>query len=189
MGKLVYTGITSLDGYIADENGDFDWSEPDEEVHQFANDLERETGIHLYGRRLYEVMSWWETMPRDESHTEEARILNEYADLWRAAEKVVYSTTLDRASSERTRIERSFDPVAIELLKSGQSRPLYIGGADLAGQALAHGLVDEIRMLVSPVIVGGGTPLLPKGLKLDLELLTTRTFGNGVVYLAYRVGR
>jgi dihydrofolate reductase len=183
MGKLIYGGILSLDGYIADENGDFDWSAPDEEVHAFVNDRERPVGTYLYGRRLYEVMEVWETMPLDD----EPEVMRDYARLWRAAEKIVYSTSLPAVSSSRTRLERSFDPAAVRVMKNTSPHDLGIGGATLAATALRAGLVDELWMLVSPVVVGGGTAFLPDDLKLSLALQETRSFGNGVVYLSYAV--
>lgn len=182
MGKLIYTVNTSLDGYIADEHGNFDFTAPSEEVHAFINDLERPAGTYLYGRRLYEVMRVWETM--DVAH--EPPVMQDYAQLWRAADKVVFSTTLVDASTSRTRIERSFDPDAIRRLKASTESDISIGGAELAGHALRAGLLDELRMFVSPVIVGDGTRFLPDNIRLPLELLDERRFGNGVVYLSYR---
>jgi dihydrofolate reductase len=182
MGRLVYTGITSLDGYIADESGSFDWSMPDEEVHTFINEQERAFGTYLYGRRLYEVMVAWETMDAEPDQPESIR---EYTRIWRAAEKIVFSSTLPAVSSERTAIERVFDPDAIRALKRDSTADLTIGGAELAGHALAAGLVDELRVFVSPAIVGGGTRLLPDGLRLDLRLVDERRFDNGVIYAAY----
>ena len=172
---LAYSAITSLDGYIADADGRFDWSAPDEEVHAFVNDLERPTGTWLLGRRLYEVLSAWETMDDPEP------VMRDFAQIWRAADKVVYSRTLAEPSTARTRIEREFDPEAVRRM-DGQ---LSIGGAELAGQAIRAGLVDELRLFVSPVVVGGGTAALPD-VRWDLELLEERRFGNGVVYLRYR---
>lgn len=184
MGNLVYSSLASLDGYIADEDGKFDWAAPDVEVHSFVNDLERPRGTHLYGRRMYEVLTVWE---------DEAMIahpdppIRDFAEIWRAAEKVVYSRTLDAVSSGRTRIEREFEPEAVRALKAASERDLSIGGAELAAQALAAGLVDEIQLLLSPVVIGGGKPALPDRLHLELELLDQRRFGNGVVYLHYRL--
>jgi dihydrofolate reductase len=184
MGRLIYAAIASLDGYIEDEQGKFDWSAPDEEVHAFVNDLERPIGTHLYGRRMYEVMSFWENLrpPSDEP----APMLD-YAEIWRAADKVVYSTTLESVSSERTRIERSFEPDAVRAMKASARRDLSVGGPELAAQALAAGLVDECQLFLVPVIVGGGKRALPEGVKLGLELLDERRFGNGTVYLRYRM--
>jgi dihydrofolate reductase len=179
MGRLLYSAITSLDGYVADESGRFDWAEPDEEVHAFANDLERPVGTHLYGRRMYEVMVAWETM--DDEHP----VMRDYAELWRAAAKVVYSRTLDSVASASTQLEREFDPAAVERLKAAADRDISIGGPTLAATALRAGLVDECHLLVSPVVVGGGTRALPDGVRLDLELIDERRFGNGVVYLRY----
>jgi dihydrofolate reductase len=181
--RLRYTAITSLDGYVADADGRFDWSAPDEEVHAFVNDLERPVGTYLCGRRLYEVMVAWETMDL----AGEPEVMRDYAQLWRAADKVVYSTTLEAASSARTRIEREFDPGAIRRMKATVERDISVGGPGLAAHALRAGLVDEVCQFVSPVVVGGGTPFLPDGIRLRLQLLDERRFGNGVVFLRYRV--
>ena len=178
MGRLAYSAIASLDGYIADADGNWDWSMPSTEVHAFVNDLMRPARTHLYGRRLYEVLVAWETMD------DPAPEMQDYAQLWRAAEKVVYSTTLQEVSSARTRIERTFDPDAVRAIK--EQGDCVIGGAALAGEALRHGLVDEVQLLLSPVIVGGGTRALPDGLRIDLELADERRFENGAVHLAYR---
>ena len=182
MAKLIYSAITSLDGYVADENGNFDWGEPDEEVHAFVNDLERPVGTYLYGRRMYEVMVYWET-----AHTRRpAPFIRDYAEIWQAADKIVYSTNAETASTARTRIERDFDPEAVRQLKAQAERDLSVGGPELAGQAIAAGLVDECHLFLSPVLVGGGNGALPDGVRVELELLDERRFGNGVVYLRYR---
>lgn len=183
MAKLIYTAITSLDGYVADETGNFDWAAPDDELHAFFNDFERPIGLHLYGRRLYQVMTFWETADDD---PELPPIERDYAQVWQAADKVVYSRTLTEVSSARTRIERELEPDAVRRLKSAADRDLSIGGAELAGQALAAGLVDECHLFLHPVIVGGGTPALPPGLRTDLELMTQEQIGQ-VVHLHYRV--
>ncbi|WP_394771046.1 dihydrofolate reductase family protein [Lacisediminihabitans sp.] len=183
MAHLNYTAITSLDGYVADADGTFDWSAPDEEVHRFVNDLERPVGTYLYGRRLYEVMVAWETV----DVAGEPEVMRDYAQLWRAADKVVYSTTLESVSSERTRLEREFDPEAIRRAKEAAESDISVGGPALAAHALRAGLVDEVRLFVSPVVVGGGTSFMPNGVRLQLELLDERRFGNGVVFLRYRV--
>jgi dihydrofolate reductase len=183
MAKLIYSAITSLDGYVADEDGEFDWSMPDEEVHAAVNELMRTVGTQLVGRRLYEVMVVWETW----DVTDEPVVIKDFADAWRDSDKVVYSTSLPEVSSRRTRIERSFDPDAIRALKASADRDLLVGGADLAGQALAAGLVDEIYVFASPVIIGGGTRALPDGVRLDLELIDERRFANGVVHGHYRI--
>jgi len=180
MAKLIYTAITSLDGYVADASGSWEWSFPSEEVHAFVNDLERPIGTHLYGRRLYEVLKVWETMD------DPAPAMRDYATLWRASEKIVFSRTLDEVSSARTRIEREFDPDAVRALKDAADTDLGIGGPHIAAEALRAGLVDEIGLLKSPVVVGGGNPALPDGVRIDLELLDERRFDNGVVYLRYR---
>lgn len=184
MARLICTGITSLDGYIADENGKFDWSTPDEDVHAFVNDLERPIGTYLYGRSLYEVMVYWET-----AHTEpdQPPFVLDYATVWRAADKVVYSTTLESVTSARTRIERTFDPQAVRAMKDAADRDLSVGGPVLAAHAFREGLVDEVRVFVSPVAVGGGKRFLPDKVRLNLELVEERRFRNGVVFLQYRV--
>jgi dihydrofolate reductase len=181
MARLIYSAIASLDGYVNDEDGRFDWSAPDEEVHTFVNDKERPVGTYLYGRRMYDVMAVWETMSMDG----EPAAMRDYQDIWRGAEKVVYSRTLDAARTPRTRIERDFDPAAVRALKDSAGADLSIGGAELAGQALRAGLVDEVSLLLSPIAVGGGTPALPHGARLHLELRDQRRFANGVVYVRY----
>jgi dihydrofolate reductase len=179
--KLVYSAITSLDGYVADAEGKFDWAAPGEELHRFINDCEREVGTYLYGRRMYEVMVAWETM----EVVAEPAVMHDYQEIWRAAEKIVYSRTLESASSDRTRIERAFDPEAVRRMKSESERDLSVGGPELAGQALGAGLVDEIHLFASPIIVGGGNRALPAGLRVELELVDERRFGNGVVHVHY----
>jgi dihydrofolate reductase len=181
MGKLIYSAIASLDGYVADEDGNFRWAAPDEEVHAFVNDLERPIGTYLFGRRMYEVLKVWETMDEPEP------VMRDYAEIWRAADKVVYSTTLEGVASERTRIEREFDPEAVRRLKDEAASDLSVGGPHLAAQALRAGLVDEINLLLVPAIVGGGNAALPYGLRLPVELLDERRFAGGTVYLRYRV--
>jgi dihydrofolate reductase len=182
MVKLIYSAITSLDGYVADERGKFDWSAPDDEVHRFVNDLERPIGTYLYGRRMYEVMVYWET-----AHTvaDQPPFIRDYTEIWQAADKIVYSKTLDEVSSARTRIEREFDPEQVQQLKAQAERDLSVGGPDLAAQAIRAGLVDEYHLFVTPIVVGGGTQSLPDGVRLQLELLAERRFANGVVYLRY----
>jgi dihydrofolate reductase len=183
MAKLIYSTIVSLDGYVADQDGKFDWSVPDEEVHAFVNDLERPIGTYLYGRRMYEVMVAWETMP---TGPDEPAVVRDYARIWQAADKVVYSTALEEPSSARTRVERAFEPDAIREMKASLEQDISVGGPHLAGQALKAGLVDECHLLVSPVVVGGGNPSLPDDARVNLELLDERRFGNGVVHLHYR---
>jgi dihydrofolate reductase len=182
MAKVIYTAITSLDGYIEDERGSFDWAEPDEEVHAFVNDLERPIGTHLYGRRMYETMVYWETPPTTTAQS----IAADFARIWQAADKVVYSTTLERVSSARTRIERDFDPDAVRKMKATADRDISVGGPGLAAQAIRAGLVDDILLFVTPVIVGGGKQSLPGAVRLTLELRDERRFANGVVLLHYR---
>ena len=183
MGNLIYLTLASLDGYIADTRGNFDWAEPDEEIHTTVNDIVRPAGIHLYGRRMYEVLVAWETLDLDG----QPPWIRDFAEIWRAADKIVYSRTLETASSAKTRIERDFDPDAVRQLKATAGRDLTVGGPRLAGQALAAGLVDESQFFVAPVVVGGGTRSLPDGVRQDLELLDERRFGSGVVYLRYRI--
>jgi dihydrofolate reductase len=180
MTKLIYAAIASLDGYVADEHGRWDWSVPDEEVHAFVNDLQRRAGTHLYGRRMYEVLVAWETIDDPDP------VMRDFAQLWRAADKVVYSRTLESVASARTRIEREFEPDAVRALKSAADGDITIGGPELAAEALRAGLVDEIHLLLSPVVVGGGKPAFPAGLRVDLELVGVRRFANGVVHLHYR---
>lgn len=184
MAKLIYGAISSLDGYVADAEGKFEWSAPDEEVHRFVNDLERPIGTYLYGRRMYEVMRYWETAPTGNG---EASAEREYAKIWQAADKIIYSTTLEQVSSARTRIERRFDPSAIQQLKVAAARDVSVSGPTLAAQALQMGLVDECHLFLCPVIVGGGLPALPDGVRVGLELLDEDRFGNGTVHLHYRI--
>jgi dihydrofolate reductase len=181
--RLIYFAIASLDGYIEDESGRFDWAAPDEEVHSFVNDLERAIGTYLYGRRLYDTMVYWET-----AHTvaDQPPHVLDYAAIWQAADKVVYSRTLDEVASARTRIERDFDPEAIRELKAAADRDLSVGGAELAAQAFRAGLVDEIQLLVAPAVVGGGKQTLPDGVHVKLELIDERRFVSGMVFLRYR---
>jgi dihydrofolate reductase len=185
MAKLIYSAIASLDGYVEDEQGGFEWAAPDEEVHAFVNDLERPIGTYLYGRRMYETMLFWETVS---TGTDQSPLDRDFAELWRAAEKIVYSRTLQTTSSARTRVERDFDPEAIRALKRTSPADITIGGAELAGQAIASGLVDECQLFLNPVLVGGGKRALPAGVGVQLELLDERRFGNGVVYLHYSFG-
>ena len=181
--KLIYSAITSLDGYVADEDGNFDWAAPDEEVHGFVNDLERSVGTYLYGRRMYEVMTAWESMPV----TDQPASVRDFAEIWRATDKVVYSTTLPAVVSARTVIERAFDPEAIGRMKGWSERDISVGGPELAGHALEARLVDELHLFVTPVVVGGGHRALADDLHLALELLDHRRFGSGVVHLHYQV--
>jgi dihydrofolate reductase len=183
MAKLIYSGITSLDGYVADEDGNFDWSAPDEEVHTFCNDLERPVGTYLYGRRMYEVMVYWETAHK---LADEPAFVRDFTDIWQVADKIVYSRTLETISSARTRIERDFDPEAVRQMKAAAGRDITVGGPDLAAQAIRAGLVDEIHQFVTPIVVGGGKQFLPDNVRLRLELLDERRFGMGVVHLHYR---
>jgi dihydrofolate reductase len=180
--KLIYSAIASIDGYVADERGTFDWAAPDEEVHAFVNDLERSVGTYLYGRRLYEVMVAWETMDL----VGEPQFVQDFARLWRAADKIVYSTTLAAVASAKTRLERTFDPESIRELKAAATADLMVGGPGLAAEAIKAGLVDEYHLFLVPVVVGGGKRFLPENARVRLELLDERRFGSGVVHLRYR---
>lgn len=186
MAQLIYSAITSLDLYVEDARGGFAWSVPDAEVHAFVNELERPIGTYLYGRRMYQTMRSWQTEP---STPDAPAVLGEYAEIWRAAEKVVYSRLLHEASTPRTRIERVFTAEGVLRLKAAAEADLTVGGAQLAGAALRAGLVDEIRLLVAPVVLGDGKPALPRGLPLDLHLLDERRFSGGTVHLRYAVAQ
>jgi dihydrofolate reductase len=184
MSKLIFATQTSLDGYINDEQGNFDWARPDEEVHTFFNDLERTLGTYLYGRRMYETMRYWQDPPDLDDHP---GYIRDFAEVWQDTDKIVYSRTLESPTTPRTRIESEFDPDAVRELKENADADLGIGGPGLAGEALRAGLVDELHQVVYPVIVGGGTHWLPDSLRLDLELVEERRFGGPAVYLHYRV--
>jgi dihydrofolate reductase len=186
MAKLIYSAITSLDGYVADEDGNFEWAVPDEEVHTFINDLERPVGTYLYGRRMYEVMLGWES-----AHTlpDQPPFMLAFAQMWQAADKIVYSKTLQTVSSARTRIERDFDPEAVRQMKALAGRDILVGGPELAAQAMKAGLVEELHLFLAPIVVGGGKQSLPNNVRLKLELLDERRFGNGMVHLHYRTRR
>jgi dihydrofolate reductase len=181
--KLIYSAIASLDGYVADVNGNFDWAVPDEEVHSFINDLERPVGTYLYGRRMYETMVGWETDP---TLADQSPLMRDFAEIWQAADKIVYSRTLEAVSTSRTWIERDFDPEAVRQIKALAGRDLIVGGPELAAQAFKAGLVDECHLFVAPVVVGGGKRSLPDNVRLKLELLDERRFDSGMVYLYYR---
>jgi dihydrofolate reductase len=185
MAKLIYSAITSLDGYVEDQDGKFDWSVPDAEVMAFLNEIERPLGTYLYGRGMYETMAGWET-----AHLRENQLpaSEDFTRLWQAAGKVVYSRTLDRVTTSKTRLEREFDPEAVRRMKEESDKDLSVGGSDLAGQALKAGVVDEVHLYLTPILVGGGKPSLPDDLRLPLELVDERRFKNGVVYLRYRTG-
>jgi dihydrofolate reductase len=183
MAKLIYSAIASLDGYIADEEGNFEWAAPDEEVHSFVNDLERPVGTYLYGRRMYEVMRAWE---HPEAFAGRSPVMLDFASIWQATDKVVYSSVLETVDTARTRIERDFDPEAVRRLKASADHDLTVGGPHLAAEAFKAGLVDEIQLFLAPIIVGGGNQALPDHVRLPLELLDERRFGSGVVYLRYR---
>ena len=182
MANLIYTALASLDGYMEDEEGRFDWAMPDEEVHAFINDLERGVGTYLYGRRMYETMAGWETEPGLAAQSD---VMRDFAEIWQAAEKIVYSRTLETVSTRRTRLERDFDPGAVRRLKASAGTDLAVAGPELAAHAFRAGLVDECHLFLAPVIVGGGKKALPDGVRVDLELLDERRFGSGMVYLRY----
>jgi len=185
MAKLIYIAIASLDGYVEDEQGKFDWAMPDEEIHAFVNDLERPIGTHLYGRRMYETMKAWDT---DEILEGQPQVMHDYAEIWRAADKIVYSRSLGKVETIRTRLESTFDPEAVLALKETEQRDISVGGAELAGQALGAGLVDELQLLLVPVVVGAGKPALPVQAHKTLNLLGKRSFANGTIYLHYGLG-
>ncbi|MDQ6855507.1 MAG: dihydrofolate reductase family protein [Candidatus Dormibacteraeota bacterium] len=185
MAKLIYSAITSLDGYVADRDGNFDWAAPDDDVHAFVNDLERSAGTYLYGRRMYETMMYWETANALPGQREVSR---DYTTIWQAAEKVVYSKTLPGVSSAQTRLERDFDPVSVREMKRASRHHITIGGPGLAAHALTAGLVDEHHVFITPVVVGGGTRSLPDNARLRLALVDEHRFANGVVYLRYMLG-
>ena len=181
MAKLIYSAITSLDGYVADADGNFDWAAPDEEVHSFVNDLERKIGTYLYGRRMYEVMAFWETTPSDPVPS-----IEDYARIWQAADKVVYSRTLEALATVRTRLEREFDPEAVRQMKTRAGHDISVGGPHLAAEAIKAGLVDEYHLFITPVVVGGGNQALPNNVRVTLELIDERRFGDGTVHLHYQ---
>jgi len=183
MARLIYSAISSLDGYIEDRDGNFDWYMPDEEVHTFINNLERPAGTHLYGRRMYETMMVWETDP---NLAAESPLLRDFAEIWQAADKIVYSKTLEAVSTRKTKLERNFDPAVIRQLKEAVEQDILIGGPELAAHAFRAGLIDECHLFLTPIILGGGKPSLPDNVRLDLELLEERRFGSGVVFLRYQ---
>jgi dihydrofolate reductase len=183
MARLIYSAITSLDGYVADDDGNFEWAAPDEEVHSFVNDVERRVGTYLYGRGMYDVMVAWETM---DTVPDQPPVVQDYAAIWQAADKIVYSKTLETVASARTRLERAFDPESVRQMKASAGRDISVGGPHLAAQAIEAGLVDEYHLFVTPIVVGGGTQSLPDNVRVKLELLDERRFGNGVVHLHYR---
>ncbi len=182
--QLIYSMIVSLDGYVADRDGNFDWAEPDEEAHAFINELEKPVGTYLYGRRMYEMMLVWETDP---ALAEQSLVMRDFAEMWQAADKIVYSRTLAEVSTARTRIERSFDVESVRELKATAATDLSVSGPGLAAHALRAGLVDELQMHLMPTIVGGGTPYLPHDVRLSLELRDERRFRGGMVHLRYGV--
>jgi dihydrofolate reductase len=184
MSKLIYIANVSLDGYIEDAHGNFDWTTPDDEVFAFITDLVRSAGTYLYGRRMYETMAVWETDPAVAAQSE---LRGEFARVWQAAHKIVYSTTLQEVSTAKTRLERNFDPDAVRDLKASAANDLTVGGPNLAAHAFKAGLVDECQLFICPVFVGTGKPSLPRDTRANLELLDERRFSSGVVYVRYRV--
>jgi dihydrofolate reductase len=184
--KLSYSAITSADGYVADQDGNFDWAAPDDEVHAFVNDLERQVGTYLYGRRMYEVMAFWETASMLAG---QSAVTRDFAAIWQGAEKVVYSRTLKMPSTARTRLEHELDPEAVRQMKARAQREMSVGGPNLAAQAIKAGLVDEYHLFITPVVVGGGTRALPHDVRVNLELIDERRFDNGTVHLHYRTRR
>jgi dihydrofolate reductase len=183
MAQLIYSAISSLDGYTEDMDGKFDWAAPDEEVHRFINDLQRTAGTHLYGRRMYETMQVWETDP---NLAADSPLMRDYAEIWQAANKIVYSRTLGAVSTRKTQLERTFDPESIRQLKEAAEQDIAIGGPELAAHAFRAGLIDECQLFLTPIIVGGGKKFLPDNVRLELELLDERRFGSGMVFLRYR---
>jgi dihydrofolate reductase len=183
MARLIYSAIASLDGYTEDMNGKFDWAAPDEEVHRFINNLERSAGTHLYGRRMYETLMVWETDP---NLAAESPLLRDFAEIWQAADKIVYSKTLEAVSTRKTQMERNFNPTVIRQLKEAVEQDILIGGPELAAHAFRAGLIDECHLFLIPILVGGGKSALPDNVRLELELLEERRFSNGTVFLRYR---
>jgi dihydrofolate reductase len=186
MARLIYSAISSLDGYIEDMDGNFDWAAPNEEAHGFINNLERTAGTHLYGRRMYETLRVWETDP---NLAADSPLTRDFAEIWQAADKIVYSKTLEKVSTSKTELKRNFDPHAIQQLKQAVEHDILIGGPELAAHAFQSGLIDECHLFLAPIIVGGGKPSLPANVRLAFELLEERRFGNGMVYLRYRTGQ
>ena len=184
MARLLYMAITSLDGYVADEKGDYDWAMPDDEVFGFVNDFERPVGTYLYGRRLYQEMTGWETA---HASAGQSPLMLDFARIWQAADKIVYSRSLETVSTARTRIERNLDPESVRQMKARAARDITVGGAALAGEAIKAGLVDECHLIITPVVVGGGKKSLPGDVRLRLQLLDERRFSSGVVHLRYRI--
>ncbi len=183
MAKLIYSTIGSLDGYVVDEHGRFDWAAPDEDVHALVNELTRPVGTFLFGRRMYETLEVWDTMG---DRPGQPPVVYEFAEIWEAADKVVFSRTLEAVSTARTRIEREFDPELVRRMKADADRDLSIGGPTLGARAIEAGLVDEWHLYLNPILVGGGTRALPDGVLVELELLDERRFESGVVHLQYR---
>jgi dihydrofolate reductase len=189
MGKLIYLITTSLDGYVADENGSFNWAMPSEEVHQFVNDSVRSVGTSLLGRNMYEVVKIWDEIPTEGvggSMDGPSPAMNDYAKIWQSANKIVYSTSLTDLTIANATIERSFDPSAVQEMVVASDKDVNIGGPQLAAEAIRAGIVDEYHQIIAPILVGGGKRWLPSGVKLELQLVETRTFENGFAYLHYR---
>jgi dihydrofolate reductase len=184
MGRLIYSAICSLDGYVEDATGNFDWAAPDEEVHRAVNQQERAIGTYLYGRRMYETMRFWQ----DTDSTRDSAVVADYGAIWRAADKIVFSRTLTAVDTPKTTLVTAFDAGGIRALKASSDTDLSIGGSDLAGQALAAGLVDDVHLYVAPITVGGGKPVFPGDAQTSLELVEVGRFRRGSVHLHYRTG-
>ena len=184
MARLIYVSNVSLDGYIEDAEGNFDWTAPSDEYFAFITDVVRPVGTYLYGRRLYQTMAVWETVPALATQSE---LMGDFANVWQAAEKVVYSTTLDVVPTAKTKLEHLFDPDAVRAMKASATSDLIVGGAELGAHAFRAGLVDECHLFIVPVIVGGGKPSLPTDMRVELELLDERRFASGAIYLRYRI--
>jgi dihydrofolate reductase len=186
MANLIFVANTSLDGYTEDKDGKFDWTEPSDELFKFVTNVVRAARTHLYGRRMYETMMVWETDP---NLAAASPLMRDFADIWQAANKIVYSRTLETISTRKTQLEQMFDPEAIRQLKATGEHDILIGGPELAAHAFRAGLIDECHLFLIPILVGGGKPALPDNVRLGLELLTERRFRNGAVYLRYRTSR
>ena len=184
MSKLIYAVNTSVDGFMEDQDGNFGWTEPNDEVFKFITDLMRPIGTHLLGRRMYETMMVWETDPK---FAAESSLKRDFAEVWQAANKIVFSTTLENLPTRKTQLMRSFEPETIRQLKANSEHDILIEGPEIASHAFRAGLIDECHLFILPVVVGGGKSAIPNNLRLNLELLEEQHFGNGTVYLRYRI--